>query len=101
MKTANKTFRAVLLIALCIVLMSTACLATGNAYAEKGAAWALDGIYWIVIVLGIWFGGMALVKRNITAGVGIFIGTALVAAISKNPSIIENLGTALKNILGL
>ena len=101
MKTVNKSFRAFLLVVLCVVLMSTVCVATGNTYAEKGAAWALDGVYWLVIVAGIWFGGMALIKRNITAGIGIIIAAAIVATISKNPSILENLGTAIKNILGL
>ncbi len=100
MKTVNKTFRAVLLIVLCVLLLSTVCLAD-NEYAEKGATWILDGLFWIVIVAGLWYGGLSVVKRNITGGIVALVGASVVAVICKNPSILENLGTALKNILGL
>lgn len=101
MKTVNKSFRAFLAIILCVALMSTVCMATSNTYAEKGGTWVLDGIYWLVLVGGVWWGGMSVIKRNITAGVGILIGAAIIMVITKNPSILENLGTAMKNILGL
>lgn len=72
-----------------------------NTYAEAGARWVLDGVFWIVLVVGIGSAGMSAVKRNATAAVGIIIATALVCIVCQNPETISNLGNTLKGILGL
>lgn len=72
-----------------------------NTYAEAGAKWVLDGIFWLVLVAGIFGAGMSAIKRNATAAVGIIIATALICVVCQNPETISNIGSVLKGILGL
>lgn len=74
---------------------------TKNTYAEKGAKWILDGIFWCVIVAGIFGAGTAAVKRNATAAIGIILGAILVCLFCKNPDLFNTIGTKLKAVLGL
>jgi hypothetical protein len=83
-----------------IICLPTAAFAA-NQYAEAGAKWILDGIFWIVLVVGIFGAGMSAVKRNAIASVGIIIGTAIICVFCQNPEIIVNIGNVLKGILGL
>jgi len=86
---------------LCTAVLLTMPAAAANTYAENGAKWILDGVFWVVIVLGIFGAGMSIVKRNVTAALGIIIGSALVCVLCSNPEIIVSLGNAIKGILGL
>ena len=75
--------------------------AATNTYAEAGAKWLLDGVYWIVIVSGLFGVGKSAIQRNLTGAIGIFIATALVAVVCKNPDIMVSLGNVLKGVLGI
>lgn len=75
--------------------------ASTNTYAESGAKWLLDGIYWFVVACGILGVGKCAIQRNITGALTTFIMTALIAVICKNPEILTSLGNTLKGILGL
>lgn len=75
--------------------------ASTNTYAEAGARWLLDGVYWILIVSGLFGVGKSVIQRNLTGAIGIFIATALLAVVCKNPEILVSLGNVLKGILGI
>ena len=85
-----------------MVLSSVPTFAAGsNDIAEKGATWFLDGAFWVILCVGIYFGSMSAIKRNMSGALGIFLATALGAVICNEPAIVVNLGTKLKGIMGL
>lgn len=84
-----------------VLMFSIPALASSNTYAENGAKWILDGIFWIVAVGGVFGAGMSAVKRNATGAVGILLGAAIICVFCKNPDILVTIGNNLKGILGL
>jgi len=72
-----------------------------NAYAEAGANWILDGLFWVLVVAMIGGIGMAVIKRNLTGALITLVVGGIVLVIVKDPNIIVNIGTALKGVLGL
>ena len=84
-----------------VLIFSFTALASPNTYAENGAKWVLDGIFWIVAVAVIFGAGMSAVKRNATGAVGILLASAIICVFCKNPDLLTTIGNTLKGILGL
>lgn len=72
-----------------------------NEYAQKGAAWILDGLFWIIVVAGIVTIARSAVKKDFTGAVVLLIITAILAVLVKNTDILTSIGNNLKTILGL
>lgn len=84
-----------------MMIMFSFTVLANNTYAEAGAKWILDGIFWIVAVAGIFGAGMSAVKRNATGAVGILLAAAIICVFCKNPDLLTTIGNTLKGILGL
>ncbi len=54
------------------------CFAEGNNYAQKGATWLLEQLFWIALVVVIIIMLKLFAARNIVAGVVTFIGGGIV-----------------------
>lgn len=76
-------------------------LASDLNFGENIANWALDQLFWIVLLLGIFFAAMAGIKRAWVACVSIGVGTAIILFFIKNPTSLETLGNKLAEIVGL
>ncbi|WP_101698700.1 hypothetical protein [Clostridium minihomine] len=100
-KVHQRTWKSVCIAMAMIMLHPVVAFAAENQYAKAGAEWILDGVFWVVLVVGIFGAGMNAVKRNATAAVGILFGAALICVIAKNPTIITGIGTTLKDAFGL
>ncbi len=83
------------------LLLSASNVFAENTYAENAGKWFLDGIFWIVLVAGIFGTAMAAIRRNMLSALGIGVTTAILLVIIKDYSILVNLGNALKGIIGL
>ena len=113
MKTNNRTIRArriqpagilraALLIAALAALLAVPCLAAGgNEYAQAGANWVLDGVFWVGIVLVVWGVVKYAAARNITGVVTLVVLGAIVLVIIKQPTLLQTLGEKLMGIIGL
>lgn len=72
-----------------------------NDYAQKGAKWVLDGLFWIIVVAGIVAIARSAVKKDFTGAVVLTLITAVLAVLVKNTEILTTIGNQLKTILGL
>lgn len=72
-----------------------------NEYAEKGATWVLDGLFWVILVLGISGTVMNGLKRNLTGALICLICTAIGCVFCGNPLVFKTVGASLLGILGL
>jgi hypothetical protein len=75
--------------------------AVTNTYAQKVAAWVLDGAGILFIVGGIVGGGLFALKKNVTGAVITLVLCSLFAFLCYNPGIVKSLGGSIKDILGL
>lgn len=100
-KNMKNTMSVILCTAALATLFSFTAMATQNTYAENGAKWILDGIFWVVAVGGIFGAGLSAVKRNATGAIGTLLGAALICVLCKNPDLLTTIGNALKGIIGL
>lgn len=100
MKAVKHLSRSLLPLILCTLLLTTVCMAT-NTYAEAGAKWILDGIFWIVLVAGISVAAKAAISRNMVATVVILLSTGLLCMLCNDPLVLERIGTNLKAVLGI
>ncbi len=96
----KKIFKTALPIVLMIIISSISFAAT-NTYAKNFGEWLLDGLFWAIIIAGIWYAYKYMAQRNIIAGIGIILTTAFFAYLVKNPTVLSNLGSTLKGIIGL
>jgi hypothetical protein len=99
-KNVEKIVYTCIITTMMILTFSFTALAS-NTYAENGAKWLLDGVFWIVAVGGIFGAGMSAIKRNATGAVGIILAAAIICVFCKNPDVLTNIGNVLKGILGL
>lgn len=100
-KTMEKVLTGMYAAVVILLSYATPVLATTNEYAKKGATWLLDGIFWIVLVGGIWGGYKLLKNSNIVQGIIVFASTAIVCVLCKDPLILENAGNTIKGVVGL
>lgn len=96
----NNLLKLASIISVFLIMTSNIVFAT-NTYAQKGAAWILDGLFWVVIVVAIVLIINFLAKNSISKVVVTVIIASVIAIIIKNPTIFETIGNELKTILGL
>ena len=55
-----------------------------NEYAQKGAAWVLDGLFWIIVVAGVVAIARSAVKKDFTGAVVLTLITAVLAVLVRS-----------------
>ena len=88
-------------VAVLAVIFVIPAFATGNEYAEKGAQWVLDGIYWIALVVIAWRLFKEIAARNVTGAVVLVLLGALCIVLITKPEVLKTVGEKLLGILGL
>lgn len=83
-----------------LAMTCTMALAATNTYAENAAAWVLDGLFWLILVIALAGVGMSAVKHNFKAAVGIGIGAGIILYFVKNPNSFTAIGNAIAKIVG-
>lgn len=98
--TAEKLVRLCLLCVVMAVFLAVPALAA-NEYAEKGAQWILDGIYWVALVVIVWQLFKNVASKNISGAVIMVVLGALCIVLIVNPEVLKVLGEKLMGTIGL
>lgn len=76
------------------------CFAEG-AYAEKGATWLLDQLFWVAIVVVVIIFIKNLMARNTVSSIVTVIVGAIVCFFIKNPTTFTTIGDVVAKAIGL
>jgi len=77
------------------------CFANGPKYAENGATWFLEQLFWVAVVISIIIFIKNLMARNTVSSIVTFIVGAIICFFIKNPTIFETVGNLLATAIGL
>ena len=102
--TNNLTLERALRLFVCIAILGvffTMPVFADNEYAQKGALWILDAIYWIALVVIIWKLIMSIIARNLIGSIVLFLAGALCIVLIGKPELFKTVGEKLLSIVGL
>lgn len=84
-----------------ILAYCSTCFADDNNYAENGANWLLDQLFWVAVVVVIIIFIKNLMARNTVSSIVTIIVGAIICFFIRNPRTLETLGTVVANAIGL
>ncbi len=102
--TNNLTPERALRLFLCVAILGVFCVApvfAANEYAEKGAQWILDAIFWIALVIIIWRLIMSIIAKNLIGSIILFLAGSLCVALIGKPELLKTVGEKLLGVVGL
>lgn len=106
MNLTNTNTRAMKVLRVCLMCLLMGVLLTvpafaANEYAEKGAQWILDGIYWVALVVIVWQLFRNVAAKNISGAVIMAVLGALCIVLIVNPEVLKTFGEKLMSTVGL